>query len=70
MSTWKSAKEGAQGTAADAVTEQASAGLTKVSEPSKVKALKLELDLDAEPGGDPYNCTGQHLLEAIRQYED
>ena len=73
MSTWKSARNVADEAAKKAVTDQARSPVSELKPPPKTgdaEVVRLEIDLDAEPGGDPYNCTGQHLLDAIRQFEE
>ncbi len=64
MSTWKSARdESATG------AERKPAPLDEVQQepPKALKITALELDVDPEIGCDPYNSTGQHLIEAIKK---
>ena len=35
-----------------------------------VSVLSLEIEDDDEAGGDPYNHTGSHYVEALRRRED
>lgn len=64
MSTWKSARhESATG------VERKPAPLGNDEQqpaPKAVEITALELEVDPEIGCDPYNSTGQHLVEAIR----
>ena len=67
MSTWKSVRsESAAG------AERKPAPLddeTQQEPPKAVEITALELEVDPEIGCDPYNSTGQHLVEAIRNLE-
>lgn len=64
MSSWKSARhESATG------AERKPAPLDNEQQqvpPKAVEITALELEVDPEFGCDPYNSTGQHLVEAIK----
>lgn len=64
MSTWKSVRGDA---ATGAVRKPAPVDDEAQEEPPKaVEITALELEVDPEIGCDPYNSTGQHLVEAIK----
>jgi len=67
MSTWKSVRN-------DAATgaERKPASVDNEVQEAPLKAVEitaLELEVDPEIGCDPYNSTGQHLVEAIKKLE-
>ena len=33
----------------------------------KLRTDDLSIEVDSSPGGDPYNCTGQHLMLTNRK---
>ena len=64
MSTWKSVRGDA---ATGSVRKPAPVDDEVQEEPPKAVAITaLELEVDPEIGCDPYNSTGQHLVEAIK----
>ena len=68
MSTWKSGKE----KLADAAPRKQPPIETEVQvwPVPEVEVTTLELVSDDEPGCDPYNSTGEHLLEKLRRFDD
>ncbi len=68
MSTWKAGKD----KATDAAARKQPPIETEVQvwPVPEVEVTNLELVMDDEPGCDPYNSTGEHLLEKIRRYDD
>lgn len=67
MSTWKSAR----GDAATGAERKPAPVDDEVRDqpPGAVDVTALELEVDPEIGCDPYNSTGQHLVDAIRNRE-
>lgn len=66
MSTWKSVRGDAS-----TGTERKPAPVEHEREapPKAVEITALELEVDPEIGCDPYNSTGQHLVDAIKNLE-
>ncbi len=69
MSTWKSAADTGENGDSDRVSPVAP-DKTEPPKASDVAVVSLEIDLEPEGGGDPYNSTGKHMVEQIRKYED
>ena len=65
MSTWKTAPESAEKPRVDNPVPES----TPVR-PRDVELVSLEVDLEPEAGGDPYNSTGKHLVERLRDLEE
>ena len=73
MSTWKSASENAEKPSVDNTAPATTDTDVPPAAPATrddVEIVSLEVDLEAEPGGDPYNSTGKHLVEHLRRHED
>lgn len=68
MSTWKSVRGDV---ATGAERKPAPVDDEVHAEPPRAVAITaLELEVDPEIGCDPYNSTGQHLVEAIKNREN
>jgi len=73
MSTWKNASENAAKPSVDSTvtgTTDIDAPPTSINTAREVAIVSLDVDLEPEDGGDPYNSTGKHLVDKIRKYED
>lgn len=68
MSTWKIGKD----RATDAVPRKRPPIETELQiwPKPEVEATTLELVSEDVSGCDPYNSTGEHLLEHVRRYDD
>ena len=66
MSTWNPTDTVAEVGVGGASTAAAGAGDAALS---ITENTSLEIDMDAYEGGDPYNSTGQHLVELLRKLE-
>jgi len=64
MSTWKSARDD---DASDRKQDELPNADAENPPAPQVEVTSLELDSDAESDCDPYNRTGQFLVEAIRK---
>ena len=68
MSTWKSARD--DDASRPAEKEQPPETDAENPPAPQVEVTSLEIDAEAEFDCDPYNRTGQHLVDAIRRYKD
>ena len=72
MSTWKTSKSGIQEGIADTKALSGAGG----EPPTNIREIQslaidssIEIDANSYDGGDPYNRTGQHLVEHLRKLE-
>jgi hypothetical protein len=66
MSTWKLSKPGVREDAAGAKPPPSTGGELALK---SAQISSFELDADSYDGGDPYNRTGQFLVEHLRRLE-
>ena len=66
MSTWKRSKPESSNSTRDPASRRP---ITELSAAPKATIKALDLNIDPDAGGDPYNRTGHFLVEELRKYE-
>ena len=65
MSTWKHADDDVVDESKDELARTMAEDEVELPPPPAVEVTSLELDIDDDAGGDPYNCTGQFCVPAF-----